>query len=46
MDYSKMTDEEFFAEMEKLYGKDWDPKDLDPESEIFREYIKRISTGI
>ncbi|MBQ6480002.1 MAG: hypothetical protein IJI45_02680 [Anaerolineaceae bacterium] len=45
MDYSKLTDEELFAEIEKTYGKEWTPKDLNPESELFKEYVKRISTG-
>jgi hypothetical protein len=40
-----MTDEELFAEIEKKYGKDWKPQDLDPESELTKEYAERISTG-
>ena len=43
--YEKMTDEEFFAEIEKLYGKEWKPDDLDPESEIGKEYIRRVTEG-
>ena len=46
MDYTKMTDDELLAEIERIYGKDWNPKDINPESELFREYVKRISTGI
>ena len=40
-----MTDEEFFEEIERQYGKDWTPQDLDPESEIAQEYAKRTSEG-
>lgn len=43
---SNMSDSEFFSEIEMKYGKDWTPSDLDPESELYREYIKRISTGV
>ena len=46
MDYAKLTDEELYAEIERLYGTNWNPKDLDPGSELFKEYVKRISTGI
>ena len=45
-DYSSMTDEELWEEIEKLYGKNWTPKDLDPDSEIAEEYVKRVSTGV
>ena len=41
-----MSDSEFFSEIEMIYGKDWTPADLDPESELYREYIQRISTGV
>ncbi len=44
--YENMTDEEFFAEIEKQYGKDWTPQQFDPESEIAEEYAKRVSTGV
>ena len=46
MNYEAMTDEELFAEIERIYGKDWNPKNIDPESELFKEYVKRVSTGI
>lgn len=46
MDYAKLTDEELDAEIERIYGEDWNPKDIDPGSELFKEYVKRISTGV
>ena len=41
-----MTDDELIAEIERIYGEGWTPKDLDPESELFKEYTKRVSTGV
>lgn len=46
MDYSKMTDDEFFAEIERRYGKEWLPNDIENDKEIYEEYLRRISTGI
>lgn len=43
--YEKMTEEELIAEIEKQYGKDWTPQELDPESELAQEYAKRVSEG-
>ena len=43
--YEQMTDEEFFALIEELYGKDWKPEDLDPESPLCEEYIRRVTQG-
>ena len=43
--YENMTDEEFFAEIEKIYGKEWTPKDIkDPV--IADEYARRVVTGV
>ena len=44
MDYKNMTDDEFFSLIEERYGKEWSPKDLD--SELYKEYVRRISTGV
>lgn len=46
MDYSKMTDEEFFTMIEKEYGEDWTPSDIKGNPELLEEYNRRISTGI
>lgn len=46
MNYESMTDDELISLIEKEYGKDWTPKDIDPKSELFKEYTKRVSTGI
>lgn len=43
--YERMTDEELLLEIEKQYGKDWTPQDLDPDSELCNEYIKRVTEG-
>ena len=45
MDYEKMTDDELFAEIERLYGKDWTLDDINHESELYKEYVKRVATG-
>ena len=46
MDYEKMTDDEFFGEIERIYGENWMPDDLKNDAEIYAEYMKRISTGV
>ena len=43
--YEKLTDEELLALIEEQYGKDWKPEELDPESELCEEYIKRVTQG-
>lgn len=43
--YEKMTEEELIEEIEKQYGKNWKPQDLDPESELTQEYAKRVTEG-
>ena len=43
--YEDMTDDEFFALIEREYGKDWTPEDLDPESELCEEYARRATQG-
>lgn len=43
--YENMTEEELVAEIEKQYGKDWKPDDLDPNSELTEVYAKRVSEG-
>lgn len=43
--YENMTDDELVAEIERIYGKEWQPKDLDPDSELTEEYIKRVTSG-
>ena len=43
--YENMTDDEFFAEVEKLYGADWIPDDLPEGSEIAAEYARRVAQG-
>ena len=44
--YEELTDDELFAEIERQYGKDWKPQDLDPESELCNEYAKRVVQGL
>ena len=46
LDYEKMTDDEFFGEIERIYGENWMPDDLKNDAEIYAEYMKRISTGV
>lgn len=43
--YENMTDEELIAEIDKVYGDDWTPEQLDPESELTKEYTKRMTQG-
>lgn len=43
--YEEMTEEELIAEIEKEYGKDWTPQDLNPESELAAEYARRVAEG-
>ena len=45
MDYEKMTDEEFWAMLERIYGAEWLPDDLKPDAALYAEYLKRVSTG-
>ena len=46
MNYSLMSDDEFFAEIERRYGEEWTPEDIKQDPEIYAEYIRRISTGV
>lgn len=41
-----MTDEDFFAMIEKEYGEDWTPPQIESNPELYAEYNKRIATGI
>ena len=45
MGYQNMTDEEFFAMLDKNYGEDWTPEQLKTDPELYEEYNRRISTG-
>lgn len=45
MDYARMTDAELWDEIERIYGEDWTAEQMDQDSELFKEYIKRIATG-
>lgn len=40
-----MTDDEFFSEIERIYGEEWTPEDIKPNAELYAEYLKRVSTG-
>ncbi len=44
-DVKSMTDEELDAALEKKYGKDWAPSEVDKDDELFKEFIERISCG-
>ena len=46
MDYSAMTDEEFFNEIDRMFGKDWTLDELRENVEIYQEFVKRTSTGV
>jgi hypothetical protein len=47
MDYSSVSDDEFFAEIERIYGEEWTPKDIEENNpELYSEYLKRVSTGV
>ena len=45
MDYSAMTDEEFFIEVDKLFGEEHTVNDIMSNPEVYREFVKRTSTG-
>ena len=45
-DYSAMTEEELREEIAKQYGEDWNVYQLDPDSELAKEFEKRITTGV
>ncbi len=40
-----MTDDEFFAEIEREYGEEWTPDDIKQNAELYTEYLDRVSTG-
>ena len=40
-----MTDDEFFAMLEKEYGEDWTPSDIKSDPELYAEFNRRVSTG-
>ena len=46
MDYSKMTDDEFFTLIEKKYGSNWELDEIRKDDSLYSEYIKRVSTGV
>ena len=46
MDYTSMSDEEFFAFIDSKYGEDWTPQQIKNDVELYDEYNKRISTGV
>lgn len=42
-DYTKMTTDELWDEIEKRYGPDWNPNDLREDPPLFDEFWKRIA---
>ena len=45
VDYASMTDDELFAEIERQYGEDWQPGDLENNPELAAALMERIGTG-
>jgi hypothetical protein len=44
--YENMTDDQFFAEIARIYGDDWTFSELEPGTELYREYLQRTETGV
>ena len=42
-DYKEMSDDEIWEEIEKKYGKNWDPKNFEDDDPLKNEWLDRVA---